>query len=561
MKVSVPLPAASTAGNVWKPLVVLAGLLLVLGFIVWTRNPWHINHIFTCDEAHEAIVADRWLDGLIPYRDTLEHRGPLTAVLFALLFLLGQRYNFRALHKALTGLHLLTAVLIFRIASLLGDAGAGVFSAACFAVFSILIGGPDAATFHANHLAMLFSAAGVWLYVSGVMKARPLSFLGSGALFACAFLSKQPAGMDFAAALVFLFVLGKIRSDFRVAAGYAALMCGGFLAVFLAAAGYFYLHGAFKEFWFYFWTFNTRFYIPAQPLGERILSALAYPFVADPFNPNMFRKGWIASFCLVAFVMRLFAGKPPGETPPQQLRRMFGFFLLLWFLFSYGGFALSGRRYSQYFLQCIPPLSIISGIMFSEWWGWGVQLWKKNRQARGEIIVLLVFVTLYSGYWGRQLLARSEAYSHWSWNPLATDVTRYIQSNSQPRDSIFIWGFYPEFYAAARRRPASRYTVTSPLTGILLPHTLDPEGKRLSPEVPGAWDLLMQDLEASMPALILDTAPGNLRGQAAAPVEKYPRLKAFLEAHYRLDTTFTSEEGLPQFSIYKRISENSGRVS
>lgn len=116
-----------------------------------------------------------------------------------------------------------------------------------------------------------------------------------------------------------------------------------------------------------------------------------------------------------------------------------------------------------------------------------------------------------------------------------------LQSSTGPEDAIF-----------AQRRPASRYSNTNYLTGML-PWENHQRGVDTSAHiVPGSWDILLRELEASRPAAVIDTVPGNHRFYRKYPIASFPRLRAFLDAHYRRELRVPGRSGRPYYDVYLR---------
>jgi hypothetical protein len=102
-------------------------------------------------------------------------------------------------------------------------------------------------------------------------------------------------------------------------------------------------------------------------------------------------------------------------------------------------------------------------------------------------------------------------------------------AHSTPADRIFVWGHVPRIYLDARRRPASRYITTFPLTGYVFGGPLPGVDTR-NRIVPGAWTTLEQDFRKHPPIYIVDVQshPG-----AQYPVLDFPILARLLAEQYR----------------------------
>lgn len=102
-------------------------------------------------------------------------------------------------------------------------------------------------------------------------------------------------------------------------------------------------------------------------------------------------------------------------------------------------------------------------------------------------------------------------------------VAKVMQAMSGPEESVFVWGFCPQLYVLARRRPATRFTFTAILSGQTV------EGRMIRTEQ-RSWELLKADLDKERPALVVDASSLFLKDQ---PLEAYPDFRAWLMQRYR----------------------------
>jgi hypothetical protein len=108
-----------------------------------------------------------------------------------------------------------------------------------------------------------------------------------------------------------------------------------------------------------------------------------------------------------------------------------------------------------------------------------------------------------------------------------------------PTDRIWVWGNVPQIYYAADRRQGARFSFCNYLTG-LSPATPSEEDPRVDPTphaVRGAEAMAVEDLARNRPALLLDTAPHDVKHYGRFPVHRWPALGAYVDAHYRAGLT------------------------
>jgi len=104
-------------------------------------------------------------------------------------------------------------------------------------------------------------------------------------------------------------------------------------------------------------------------------------------------------------------------------------------------------------------------------------------------------------------------------------------------------------YLDARRRPATRYIASFPLTGHIFgsPVSWDPNYDTTDRIVPGAWDNLRQDFERHPPRYVIDT--DAVRKTPVYRIAKYPFLRDYLANGYR--EVFRAGDGV----VYERTAD------
>jgi hypothetical protein len=116
------------------------------------------------------------------------------------------------------------------------------------------------------------------------------------------------------------------------------------------------------------------------------------------------------------------------------------------------------------------------------------------------------------------------------------EAATFVRENSSQADRIFVWGPSPDFYLDARRRPATRYSATYPLTGFVFGTRLTyaPHYDTSSRIFPGAWSTLESDLQAHPPRFVIDEF-SSLGDKYSPP--HFPYLRNLLMNYREVDRT------------------------
>ena len=513
----------------------------LVALVLWQRWPTFGFRLWNVDEAIHAAAARTILDGGVLYRDAIDQRTPLTYYAVAGIFALCGENNLWAVRCAV-------ALLIAATAFLLGLAGwrlrgpaAGITAAVLYALLSssVLFAG-DAYAAGTEWFVAFFSSAAAVVFLRGATTPSPRRLFCTGLLYAGAFLSKQPALLDLAAPVAALAYLawrqaGKIRP---VLFPFSAL-AAGWLAPVLATAGYFAARGALRDGIFYAWTYNVACYGPEITTADR-LGSLAVPFQLIGGSQPWLLALWAAGG--LGLLHRLMQRHP---TPDETTGNPAGVFVAGWSLAGLAGAAAGGRGYDHYSIQFLAPFCLGAGLALA----W---LFDRMRAGTGRWLgrvsggLLLAAVAYGAGT--AALAARKRTVPA---DP-SLRVSAYIREQSAAADRIFVWGYHPDIYLYADRRPASRFLYASFLTGLIPWTNTAPERDTAYAIVPGAMETLLRDLSARPPVFIVDCSAGPNRHWQKYPLEKFPALQDYVTRHYEV-----TEGGrfVPQgFRLYRLMS-------
>jgi hypothetical protein len=187
--------------------------------------------------------------------------------------------------------------------------------------------------------------------------------------------------------------------------------------------------------------------------------------------------------------------------------------LWLWVATGLAAIAAGFRFFGHYWLQVIPALVVIATPVLA---GTG----RRWRQAA------------LAGVLGPLAVAFALLFVHGSFRhrPDAGRVAAVVDANSATGDRVFVWGSYPELYLAADRLPAGKLVHTDFVTGRSGGHE-DPS-HTLSDATPGAYELMLDDLRAHPPEVVVDTSGNRLLGYRRYPLTMFPDLAGFVHDRY-----------------------------
>ncbi len=198
-------------------------------------------------------------------------------------------------------------------------------------------------------------------------------------------------------------------------------------------------------------------------------------------------------------------------------------FVAGWALCAAAMTCLGGRFYDHYFPAAIPPLAALGAA------GW----WRLRSVAWRRVLATLAFIPIalcaYAG-WNFEGAMRVLGDPR----PQYLGIADYVREHTRPDDRVFVWGYFPLIYVAADRLAASRFVGCHYLTG----YAAIGLGRKLPPDVedalgiPGGFQILVDELEAARPPILVDTAPADLHHWARYPLSRYPVLDAYVAAHY-----------------------------
>ena len=476
--------------------------LFAFGIVLLTvaiRLPSLLHPLPIDDEETYSLVANEIVDGGRVYADAVERKPPLLFWTYATVFEAAGEYNWKALHVVALIWTLGTMAGLYFIGKRLFNPFTGLVAALLYSVFQ-----PWATYLNlAFNGEMLMNLPLVWAWAIAFGRSRSRvrpELLAAGALLGAAFLLKQPAAI--AAVPIGIYLLlssyrasrGLTRTDSIV---HATLLTVGFFGALGLAAAALWKQGTLAE--AFYWTF-TNHSIPHVFWKKGILITLAFAGACLPLLLG------------AATAYRDRDGIWAGHSAERWA-------LLGLLAASALGAAAGARFYPHYYIQLIPPLTLLAAAHYAPLWsGQSRPLHWWQRPTLTYVWLSLTVVAFSIADW-RELAGHRER----------SETGQYLLEHSDPKDRIFVWGQTPGIYLDAHRRPASRFVVTFPLTGYVFGGLTGVDTHDRI--VPGAWAELEQDFKKHPPTYIVDVEVPEKNAQY--PVGNFPFLARLLAEKYR----------------------------
>ncbi|MBT3182650.1 MAG: hypothetical protein HN337_09125 [Deltaproteobacteria bacterium] len=517
--------------------------LLVLVIVLLLRSPAFWTPILDVDESQFAGYANALLDGGSPFLSSVDTKPIGIYIFFSVIFLLFGRNNMFAVHLITAIWVWITALYCYRIGRTIHNERTGWLSAIFYAVFTVTYI-PKFISTSIILVLMLPLTMSIYYIIKWEQDRDIHNLFNAGMFFGIACLFKYQAGINLIlVGIYFLFLAphylkeSGYRQRFRP---FLIFIIGGTLVGFI-----FFLYLKYLGIWdaFFFWSIlGSNAYIEAGIT------------TSDFFSRLLVRGGSFMASTLLLWVFgirevvilsrRLFKDEQSGRRPEPYL-------IMLWFLTSLIPVATGGRFFGHYFIQLLPSLSILAamGISFMM----DKPLLSSISKKRLYAIVLVGMLFPAAGFttariYADKIYAKVNEDNPNSYRPLG----EYIKERTEKHDTIFVWGFATPVYFFANRPAASRFLWCDWLTGRIAgsPTAKDDLFDTTKYATPGSWDMFFADLKENKPVYFVDTSPGNYHDYGKYPVSGYPKLMAYLNDNYTLESTYKGAD------FYRRKDEN-----
>lgn len=471
-----------------------------------TRATFIPVEILDMDEAAHAVGSWTLMDGGLLYRDFVNNKPPLLYVYYALAqWIFG---------RGIISVHFLTALIVIpptalAVAAFFDYDKKGIYGGFLYLIISAAFLAHD---MHSTNAEILMVLPGAW----AIVLARKGRMFAAGLLFGAGFLFKYQIALGiFAVSYVY----------FRRLNWKLLLLLAGFLVLPSATILYFWQIGGLND--LLYWLFRNNLLYSANPIsfheaiGRAASNLLPFLIATAPLWWVALRKGEFRN---------------PQE---DDSRRLCVALLIVSIPPLFVGF----RFYPHYFIQLYFPLVLLvaSSPNFVE----RASLPAAGTEARATnqrltykrlLIYSICLLLLFTGVNAYLYFGDSHVYRER--DPVYRNVAERLQLDpNYSNATLFVWGYAPAFYYYAELKPASRFVVMGQarLTGYVSGN-LGSVNENSRQGVPLHWDWLMSDLEKNKATYILDTSPAAIYRWDHYPLEKFPRLKTYVDKNYqRLD--------------------------
>lgn len=481
-------------------------LLAALALICVLSVPAFCTGFLTDMDAY-AQPADKLLRGGVLYHDTLDTKPPLIVLQYTLIFWLVGSTSLAAVKVVTIAVLIASALILRRIhAALVPNSPNADLVVLLFVLASFGGWGGDFLSSSTEIPANLFILLGVWGLVGDDFAYRPGRLVLAGISLGVAFLYRYHAA---AALVAYGLLLALRRRQLPKVVPRAAAVGAGFLVPIAALVAYFVATGHLDDLLLHvryvvFYMRGAEIYWPAASL--RMLTGVA-----------------------TLFQLLLLAGLGVAGIVRRRLFSRQNVFLLLYLGFSLLTFGLGSRFYGHYLIASIPPLALLAAARLSRAPEAAPPPGRLGRLLRGYERRAVAFLAVQVAvFWVINLAY----YVTRSPEPQYPDLARIVRAETTRDDRIFVWTTKTHLLLAVDRTYATRFISNDFLVGRMYGTRHREPGETAASaweaSVKELWPVLMSDLNAARPKLIVDDTPDS----SAFTLDHYPPLRAFVEQGY-----------------------------
>jgi len=531
----------------------------VVLLLLLCRAPWIlIGREFNPDESSFLAQAARYSLDIVPWRPTHSGTsGPLTPYLLAALAAVGMPLSYATAHVATLVIQCLVLIISYRALRIMFSDLAARLAIVPAAVWMAHTADNDFIHYSSEHVPLLLLSGAtlaaalaiyghrprwLWLFVSGLaagavsfakLQAVPMALVCSSATLVAAWFtspSMRQGARDFASysagaitlpvVMLVMIVSGGVWTDF-------------IQEYFVENLAYGFNHATALTWWDRFEE-DFAFVISTYPYAAMAMQAVA---------------------CLSIAVWSMLAGRMPEAIAKVTAFQVFC--TVAYGLAALYGILRPGMNFPHYLLLFLPPFMMATAV--------AVEASLRSKPADGRpsqpwAAFLVVFASAGCA------LGLAAVHNSFPYHEPKADVEAWLIANSigkseeatavesftKPGDEIAVWGFRPDIYVEAGRRPAVRDCETS--TAI-----------KPGPFQASYRDRFLQDMQRTPPAMFVDAVchAGWLtflpsRGHPLTDIahgghETFPALRELVNSNYFLRTVVNYDAGV--IRIFERRSD------
>ena len=427
----------------------LAGFFIYAGFIMLqSPNTIYSRVVEYTDSSVFQYIGQGILDGMIPYRDAFDHKGPILYLLNALGLFVAGRPGIWLMEWVLL---FLTFLATYKLCRVYFTRGASVLSVlTTYALLALYMKGGN----FTEEYGMLPSIIALYIFAKyfKYKKISNFELAVLGATFMIALLLKVNLACTWAIYCFYFFVVTIWKKEWKELLRYILYFVLGAAVIFIPIAIWLAVNGAWTDFVEAYFEFNMAY---TEEKGE-----------VETFNMLM-EMMKVAQFYLdeqttLQFMLGIFA---PIMIFVKDKDKSKGIFVLLntvYLLTAFLFMLMPGRSYAHYGLYYIPAMAVIYGVLFHY-----LERWLRSSQ---EILTcvaacLLIF-TMKIFFVSNMLIQIDEIAKTREYSAENKQILNIVEDLTDSDDEILVIGSKCWVYNHAERKAANRYIFQWPVVTI-----------------------------------------------------------------------------------------------
>lgn len=485
----------------WAFVVVLVGLAMAV------RTPGYVHELFDPDEAAIASQAISMRDGGTLYVDAIDRKPPLPAFVYETSFRLMGSTDLRPLHLVaalgLAGAALVVGLDARRRHGIRAGWWAGVLMVGGAVAFFPV----DAQAANYAHLALFPGAVAVVWARRGTVPASAVAGMALGV----AVLTRQSWIAGIVPGVAASWWAGGAAAE--TGSGDGRDLTGGlaraviFLAATAAAVAAAGLWVPFGEFWA--WTFSET--------GGYVLSEVEVGSTVGRFAATV---AIFVAFHLTLVVSGVLAGRDRIRTWSDW---RVDIDLWLWVFAGCAGVLAGFRFFGHYWLQVLAPAVMLVAPRLAHLRGSSARLALAGVAVPAAVAVAFAFTP-----------------DTFRTLPDPEPLAAYVDAHTNPGDTVFLWGNFPEVHWSGDRPPGGALVHSDFITGRSGGREPGPE--TLDEATDGASTALFRSFRRNLPRLVIDTSTAGIRDYDAYPMTRFSAIRRWVEENYEMTTTIGGTE-------------------